>query len=223
VNPGTYPEQVVTKSGGTSDANRVTFKANGTLGTVITRGFDIRHPYVTVNGFDITGTSANQQYIGVTKGGDNCQILNNFIHDGQRLVYGISFYSSSSTGNVSGNSCLVKGNKLARLNYQFMATDGNGHRIENNIFEEGGGWDLLRPFGQDHVFYRNIFRNSAPASGIGNHPDFIQSFSDNGGRSFNMLFEENWIEDLSANSATGYQLGQMTSTVAQTFSRTGRR
>jgi hypothetical protein len=122
VNAGTYPEQVVTKSGGSSDSNRVTFKANGAIGTVVVRGFDIRHPYVTVNGFDITGTSANQQYIGVTKGGDNCQILNNYIHDGQRLVYGISFYSSSSTGNISGNSCLIKGNRLARLNYQFLAT-----------------------------------------------------------------------------------------------------
>ncbi len=208
VSAGTYSEQVMTKKNGTSDTNRITFKANG---KAVVNGFDIRNAYITVDGFDITGPSVNQQYIGITKGGDYCKVLNNTIHDGVKKVSGISFYSSSSSGGITGNYCLFKGNTLTRINSTYLTTDGTGSRFENNVFEEAGGWDLVRAFGQDHVFYRNVFRNSIPATGIGNHPDFIQTFSDNGGKGFNMLFEENWIENLSAITETGYQLGQMNS------------
>ncbi len=208
VSAGDYSEQVMTKKNGTSDSNRVTFKANG---KVVVNGFDIRNSYVTVDGFDITGPSLNQQYIGVTKGGDYCKVLNNTIHDGVKRVAGISFYSSSRDGGITGNYCLFKGNTVSRINANYLTTDGIGSRFENNVFEEAGGWDLVRPFGQDHVFYRNVFRNSIPVSGTGNHPDFVQTFADNGGRSFNMLFEENWIENLLAITETGYQMGQMNS------------
>ncbi|NDB57998.1 DUF1565 domain-containing protein [bacterium] len=208
VSEGNYSEQVMTEKNGTSDSSRITFKANG---KVVVNGFDIRNSYVTIDGFDITGSSANQQYIGVTKGGDYCNVINNTIHDGVKRVGGINFYSSSSTGGITGNYCLFKGNVLSRLNNQYITTGGTGSRFENNVLEEAGGWDLVRAFGQDHVFYRNVFRNSTPVSGTGNHPDFIQTFADNGGKGFNMLFEENWIENLSAITETGYQLGQMNS------------
>jgi hypothetical protein len=208
VSEGNYSEQVMTKKNGASDSNRITFKANG---KVVVNGFDIRNSYVTIDGFDITGPSANQQYIGVTKGGDYCKVINNTIHDGAKRVGAINFYSSSSTGGITGNYCLFKGNTISRVNSTYLTTDGVGSRFENNVFEEAGGWDLVRAFGQDHVFTRNVFRNSIPATGIGNHPDFIQTFSDNGGKGFNMLFEENWIENLSAITETGYQMGQMNS------------
>ncbi len=212
VSPGVYDEQVQTKVGGTSESNRVVFKAQNTTGKVTMRGFDIRHPYVTIDGFDITGSSSRQQYIGISKGGDYCHVLNNIIRDGSPKITGMWFYSSTSMGGVTGNNCLIKGNVFTRLSNQFLATNGNGTRFENNIFEEAGGWDLVRVFGQDIVFYRNVFRNSTPVPGIGNHPDFLQTFGDNGGKSFNILFEENWIENLTSGDLdSGYQLGQMNS------------
>src|SRR5688572_21363909 len=52
---GVYSEHVQTKAGGTGDGTRITFKAQG---VATMQGFNIRHPYVTVDGFDITGDIA---------------------------------------------------------------------------------------------------------------------------------------------------------------------
>jgi hypothetical protein len=80
VYPGTYSENVKTKAGGTGELARVTFRAQG---TVTMQGFWISHPYITVDGFDITGyTFPLLGHITVFRDGNYCQILNNVIRDG---------------------------------------------------------------------------------------------------------------------------------------------
>src|SRR4051812_1644093 len=52
VYPGVYGEHVKTAIGGGGKDRRIVFKAQG---AVTMQGFDIRHEYVTVDGFEITG------------------------------------------------------------------------------------------------------------------------------------------------------------------------
>jgi parallel beta helix pectate lyase-like protein len=85
VYPGDYPEHPQTARGGTS-GNYITFKAVAGA-PVTTKGFRIRHPYVRIEGFDITkyAVGSDQAHIRVEPEGDYCQIVNNVIRDGVYL------------------------------------------------------------------------------------------------------------------------------------------
>lgn len=193
---GVYAEHVKTAAGGSDDGSRVTFKAQG---AVTTQGFEIRHPFVTVDGFDITGYAVKYDgQVTVYYGGSGCRILNNTVRDGSADVYGIYFYTSS--GRAASN-CVVSGNKLTNLNGAFLATSGDNHLFERNVFEYQNNRDYIRLFGANHVFRRNVFWRGIASSGTGNHPDFVQNFGATGLKSENHLFEENWIQDLQSQFA----------------------
>jgi hypothetical protein len=199
VHAGNYDEIVASRVNGTSNTSRIILKAEG---SVTVRGIDLNHQYITIDGFDITGT--NNQYTGYidvrapnvnrnTPGGNYCEILNNTIRDGAVNVQGILFYTS---GGVGPNNCVIRGNKLSNLNYVFTTTGGDNHLFENNVFEYQNSMDYVRLFGSNHVFRRNIFWKGSTKTGTGNHPDFVQTFGASGNKSENHLFEENWITDL---------------------------
>jgi hypothetical protein len=197
---GIYNEHVRTTAGGTGDTTRITFKVQG---VVTMQGFDIRHPFVSVEGFDITGYSVSfQGLITIYDGGDNCRVLNNTLRDGAAQVYGIYFYISAGQ---SANNCTVRGNRLSNLLANFLTTAGENHLFDSNVLEYQNSMDFIRLFGANLVFRRNVFHRGTTRDGTGNHPDFVQTFGGASLRSENHLFEENWIQDLSS------QFGQVNS------------
>ena len=73
VHTGIYDERINTISGGNGENSRIIFK---TQGIVTVKGFNIKHPYVTVDGFDMTGRNAKWgYYIDVVGNGSYCKIL----------------------------------------------------------------------------------------------------------------------------------------------------
>ena len=196
---GIYNEHVKTTAGGSGDSARITFKAQGVARM---QGFDIQHPYVTVDGFDITGFTG--QYAGlitITGNGDNCRIVNNTLRDGLLNVYGLYF----STSGPAASACVVQGNRLDNLLGPFLTTNGDHHLFERNTFERQNSRDYIRLFGTDHVFRRNVFWKGTTMADTGNHPDFVQTFGISNMPSENHIFEENWIQDLPS------QFGQLNS------------
>jgi hypothetical protein len=190
VSAGTYPEHVRTMAGGISENARVTFKAQG---VVTMRGFDIRHAYVTVEGFEVTGyDERNAGLVTIYEGGDDCRVVSNTLRDGAADVYGIYFYTRSGR---AASRCVVQGNRLANLRGPFLTTSGDRHLFERNVFEQQNSRDYVRLFGSNHVFRRNVFWRGTTAA-TGNHPDFVQNFGVAGMESRDHLFEENWISDL---------------------------
>ena len=138
------------------------------------------------------------------KGGNYCEIINNVIRDGAAGLMGIRFLLSGDL--TTGNNCLVRGNTLRNLRNVFLATEGANHIFENNILEHFNNGNYMYVFGHGHVFRRNIFRDGNAIVGVGTHPDWVQTFGGTGlEKSYNMLFEENWIENLES------QLGQVDS------------
>lgn len=203
--PGTYPEHVTTRSSGSSDSARITFKANG---LVSMQGFDIQNQFVTIDGFDITGYTVQYRGNIVTyRGADYCEILNNNIHDTSLNVYGILFDSRGATDNSGANHCLVKGNTLNRLGMQALVVAGAYNLFEQNTIENLGDSDSVYFFGHDNTIRRNVFKYGVRTPGNLHHTDFAQTFSDSNpnGQSYNILFEENWIENIDA------QMAQLTS------------
>ncbi len=189
---GVYNEHVGTVTGGTGETSRVVFRAQG---TVTMQGFDIKHPWVTIEGFDITGqTWGFSAHIGLYGAAHFSLVINNVIRDGAANVSGIAFFTQRG---VAPNDCIVRGNRLSRLLYQFLMVSGDRHLFENNRFEyQQGGADLIRLFGSNHVFRRNIFWKAGTVASSGGHADFVQTFGSAGSYSENNLFEENWIQDL---------------------------
>jgi hypothetical protein len=193
VNGGVYNEHVKTAAGGTDDNMRITFRAQGTASM---QGFDIRHPFITIEGFDITGyTLRFQGLITVFSAGNSCRITNNTIRNGGADVYGIYFYTSSGQ---AASDCIVRGNRLSNLLGTFLTTSGLNHLFEGNVFEFQNSRDYIRLFGANHVFRRNSFWRGTTQTGAGNHPDVVQNFGGEGLESQNHLFEENWIQDLAS-------------------------
>jgi hypothetical protein len=84
--PGFFDERVTTVRGGTSTNARVRFVANG---DAVVRGFSIKHPYTTVEGFQITGHSSPSRMVGyveILDNGDFFELQNNQIRDGAYIV-----------------------------------------------------------------------------------------------------------------------------------------
>jgi len=82
VHAGTYPERITTVRGGTSHTNRIVFRAQG---VVEMRGWVVNHPFITVEGFDITGhatTSMTDAYVRVNNGGSFLEVIGCTIRDG---------------------------------------------------------------------------------------------------------------------------------------------
>ncbi len=189
---GTYNERVSTKSGGTSDSNRIFFK---TQGTVTMQGFDIKNPYITIEGFDMTGYSVNYTgYVDVWQNGDYVNVLNNTIRDvdGGAKVNGVKFERVSGD---SANNGIVRGNTMTHLNSQYFSLHGSNHLIEQNRMTEARQWDPFMVFGTNHIIRHNIFLNAGTAGG-GNHPDYFQTWGASGEPAQNILFEDNWMQDL---------------------------
>ena len=155
VYPGNYPEHPQTVRGG-SPGSYITFKAvhsasaTGTLAAQLatTKGFRIRHPYVRIEGFDITkyAIGLDQAHVRVEPEGDHCQIVGNVIRDG--------IYLSSSNYYFDGPSRTItnqSGGFLAAgfepgvniyissdINNQILNHDNNGgvpYRYEAKIVQ----------------------------------------------------------------------------------------
>lgn len=86
VREGLYPERVLSVRGGLSENRRITFRADG---RVIMRGFRINHPFITIDGFDITGHSALStidSHVRVDRNAEAFQMVNCTIRDALQLV-----------------------------------------------------------------------------------------------------------------------------------------
>ncbi|MDO8646784.1 MAG: DUF1565 domain-containing protein, partial [Candidatus Diapherotrites archaeon] len=197
VSAGGYNENVNLSRGG-SAGSPVTFKANG---AVVTSQINISAPYVIVDGFDITGTSeavAWRGMISVGTGAHYCQILNNTLHDVPfDSASGIEFNKGGNLPSQSAGHCIVKGNIIKDIGYVSLFLFGDSHLIENNTFDgaNGGGFDVIQPFGAHHIFRGNYFTNMWEN---GHHTDIIQTFGNNGDSAYDIIFENNTITNSEA-------------------------
>jgi hypothetical protein len=189
---GVYAEKVLTVRGGTSEAARIRFVAQG-VATI--KGFTVKHGFITIEGFDITGYTVKYgALVDVIAGGNDLVFVGNTIRD-TAMMYGLRFHRTTARA-------VVRDNKFSGLNYVWLNTNGTGHLFESNSFRRQLG-DLVRLFGVGHVFRRNVFMTAGNAAGMG-HPDVIQTFgSESSPETRDILFEENFIANLNS------QLSQM--------------
>ncbi len=71
---------------------------------------------------------------------------------------------------------IVKGCTFRNLSYQSWFIFGTGHTIEDNVIEQANGWDAMHFGGFNHLFRRNVIRDS-PMLVFQISPDAMENYS----------------------------------------------
>lgn len=202
IQPGRYNEIVETKRPGLS-GNVIVLRASG---KVFIQGFLVKHPYTRIEGFEITADGfAEKLEVGfgaaiyVDDPAHHVEIIGNHIHD---------LFAEVSGLKIDGDDCIVKRNRVSRPGSNPMiALLGSRILVESNTFDDNAGWDVLRLFGTNNVFRLNYVNNLYGVEGLGNHPDFVQSFGNSDGSggtpSHSHLIEKNFLSNFQS------QIGQV--------------
>jgi hypothetical protein len=85
------------------------------------------------------------------------------------LVYGLVLRPGSE-------GCVIRGNTFRNLAFDTWFIMGSGHLLEDNLIERVNGWDAMHFGGTDHVFHRNIIRDS-PQLVIQASPDALENYT----------------------------------------------
>jgi hypothetical protein len=177
--PGTYMENVTTKSGGLPN-QYITFAAGGNV--ALTR-FNIAHDWVRIDGFRFSGyAAANESSIFI--GGSNVQVLNSAILGTGADVYGIlSKYTLPYPNNV-----LIKGNVLDGLMFHNIVLFVTNSTVENNEIRNTS-MDVFRIWGHDVLIRANYVHDIVDDPV--NHADFIQTFGYDDEDAYNIVIDGN--------------------------------
>ena len=206
---GSYDEIVTTQAGGTGDGSRLSFVADG---AVVVQGFVIGNDYVTVQGFEVTACPSCGGQLDVSA--DHVQLLDNVVHDNPN--------GDGTEISVSGSYALVRGNhiysSLARGgDYALIALGCNYCTIEGNELGPGVDVDDFRVWGHDTVISANYVHDSTLSDGSGAHMDGLQTFGDNGGEAYNIVFERNLLRMAPGNTAQMFTMSNDSLTTIHDF------
>ena len=198
---GKYEERVEVKSSG-KEGQPITLKAMPRH-SVIVRGFNLTGSFIRVEGFEIT---ADPPAVAVQLGGQNCEVLDNYIHDMMVGVAG-TVGKPSADGNTRDYSAVAHNhiayNKIYHSEYGFML-GGNDWLVENNevnrlfMFASGKKYDdcdYSRFFGRGCIQRYNYYHGSTSSEIRVAHVDCLQTFTVNGEIAQDLVFEHNTCFD----------------------------
>jgi hypothetical protein len=125
VGPGAYPERVTSVRGGTNASSRIKFI---TTGAATIRGFKAQHPYLTLQGFDVTGwnsASSSDAQILISSTGDYFELVNCTIRDGVQIAATNVIFSSSNSIFFPSGGLISAGFRLGQTIQLSRATNVN--------------------------------------------------------------------------------------------------
>lgn len=145
-------------------------------------------------------------------------ILDGFVHEGGGLVYIRRSASHITVTNCTLKNALHKPSvsmdspragepqsgtaKNCRIvkcvfdhltNLTAIDLQGVGHLVESNVIQNLYACDAFRLFGSNVVIRGNVISNVTHCPGVGNHPDIMQTFGDNGHWMVDYVFECNRV------------------------------
>jgi hypothetical protein len=205
VGPGVYPEVVKTKNAGTA-GNRIVYDGQG---VATLHWVQIRHPYSTLQNFNVSGYTNTWFHgsIDIMEGAHWTVVSNCFIQPVIERLGGIGFDQGSVLpfDDNSPNNCVIVDNTITdvigRWGFSVM---GSNNLFEGNTLTNLYKSDFILLWGRNNIIRGNTFANMLDYP-IGNHPDFVQTFGQNGQGSKGHLIENNLV----SNMVNG-QLAQLT-------------
>lgn len=192
VHAGTYNELVDVDLNLASVGSRIAFVSLGAA----TYGWNIRHPYYTIEGFTINETNLNLTSgpIYLYETADGTWIQNNFFDatdTGSRDDALIYMATPASVIPDDGQlNCKLQNNFALNCRGFGIRLYGANHEVSGNgLVGMHGEADFIRPHGSNHWIHANFYFE--PRAEDGGHPDCIQVFGNNGAHAINSLIEGN--------------------------------
>jgi hypothetical protein len=192
---GIYNESVTSKRNGTPAA-RIVLDGQS-VATV--KQFTFSHSYITVQNVTFTGVTTMYSRLVYFDHGGHYGILSNCVLDAALApkVYGIEWKAPTTkpfgAGEAASN-CLIVNNEIKNvLGTTMISMMGDSNRVVGNYLHDGGAVDFFRLFGSNNYIGYNNCSNDYITEGSGNHPDFIQTFGNNGDGSQDHVIEGNRV------------------------------
>jgi Fibronectin type III domain len=212
--PGTYDETVTTVRNGTALA-KITIDGQNKDTCIITK-LAIGNSYHVIKNIKFTAPVYGQlnNIIYFKKQGhfnllQDCIIDANF----QLKVNGIAWEPDMVVQTNEASDNILERITVAHVRgYTMLAMAGMRNICRNSLFTDGVNIDFIRMFGTDNLIQNNVFQNNTEEDGLGWHPDWVQTFGNNGGASEGHIFEGNIVKN---NSAA--QLFQLSATGDENF------
>jgi len=190
---GTYAEHVQMVRAGTSNEARITIDGQGVA--TISRLTNAGHDYITIKRLTISSTlTAYTSMVTFSGTADYC-ILEDCVIDSLNStnVNGLTLQNSLTPANDPSYGIFQRNTIKNIKGYTGINIAGVENIIQNNTVRDILQSDYLRLMGINNIVRENTFQNNTPFSGLGNHPDFIQTFGNNGETSYGHVIERNLI------------------------------
>lgn len=189
--------------------------SNGSLNSKITidgqnvgilRGLQLRNSHHFIKNVIIKGETNTYSRLVYFDFNAHNNIISNCIIDADKTlrIYGVEWRTPPSTqlpygsGNVASNNLLINNQIKNVLGITFVSMCGDRNTLANNLIIDGGSADILRLFGRSNLITGNICSNNVDVPGTGNHPDFVQTFGNNGFGSSGHIIEKNFVHNMPA-------------------------
>lgn len=192
---GAYVEDVLTKASGTS-GSPITIDGQG-VASIRRFEFD-GHDYVHLKNMTVSNyTTAFDASVFFDRGANFNMVSNCFINSADLSdIYGIEFETPavSPYGPTDPMWNLVCSNTVTRIRgCTAITVFGAFNVMLGNTIKDCGSIDFFRVFGRTNTIFGNICTNGYEQVGEGNHPDFIQTFGNNGYGSDYILVASNMV------------------------------
>ena len=185
LNAGNPGQPIVLDGQGKASLRRVTLNKN----------------YITVKGFTIHGeANAGSSAIYIDFNANFALITNNIIDTQQKLGVNGLVMVTDTFDPLKTNAprhCLIISNSIGNiLGCTAAIVAGRFNEFKLNTVTNIYTSDFLRLFGHTNLVQNNRFLNNIMREGIGNHPDFIQTFGENKQSSLGHIINANVVSNV---------------------------
>tara|TARA_R110000868_G_scaffold13848_6_gene64396 strand:+ start:1117 stop:3516 length:2400 start_codon:yes stop_codon:yes gene_type:complete len=189
---GTYNEVAATARSGT-ESQRITIDGQG-VATI--SKLTIGHSYYTMKRMRISSSRTQWDNVFIMNGPANYNIIQDCEVDALN-AYKVNAFAMTGN-NADPTSCpsfnIIERNLVKNVKaYTMMVCSGRENIVRNNTFRDCIQSDFLRLMGVNNLIQDNKFLNNTPQAGLSNHPDFVQTFGNNGEQSYGHIIERNII------------------------------
>lgn len=204
IGAGTYLQSIKTVRSG--EPNRPIVIDGGNVARLLQ--FTFAHSHIVLQNSTLTGVT--QQYLQLVYFDFNahrCVLSNNVIDAALApKVYGIAWRGPRimpfGLGETASDN-LVISNVIRRVQgITLVNIMGDRNVVHGNQLLDSGQVDFVRLFGRSNIFSGNICSNNYSVANAGNHPDFIQTFGNNGHGSWGHIIERNLVINMPGGQIT---------------------
>lgn len=216
---GIYNESVSTLRGGSNGAPII---IDG-QGVARVQQVTFKHPFIHLQNATVSGvTQIYSRLVYIDHGAHHCIMSNNVLDAASVYkIYGIQWRLPNvgpfGSGEVASHVLIVSNTIKNLKGYICISVGGDSNVIRGNFLRDNPQGDFFNVFGRNHLITGNICSNIPFASGLGNHPDFIQTWGNNGFASRGHIIEHNLVCDVAAGQLTQLEANLLPDTRDWTF------